>query len=201
MTATPDPAGLRLLSSQRELRERIAVLAGDIADVYDASLSPPVLVAVLKGSSFFLADLIRAMPLDLTVDFMSISSYGEARPGVVRVIKDLDEDIAGRDVLLVEDIVDTGFTLNFLRKSLLQREPRSLRTVTLLDKAARRIVPVDIEFRGFEIEDLFVVGYGLDFQGLYRNVPDLYAVSDVAALARRPDLLVSHFFEVAISEC
>lgn len=201
MIQNGDPAGLRLMWSREDLRARVETLAADIADTYSDSSEPPVWVAVLKGSSFFLADLIRAVPLDLTVDFMSISSYGEARPGVVRVIKDLDEDIAGRDVLLVEDIVDTGFTLNFLKRSLSQREPRSLRTVTLLDKAVRRIVPVDIEFAGFEIPDLFVVGYGLDFQGLYRNIPDLFAVSDVAALARQPDLLVPHFFELAMGEC
>jgi hypoxanthine phosphoribosyltransferase len=147
-----------------------------------------VLVCVLKGSSLFLADVVRAAGIDLAVDFMSISAYGdpETHSGVVRIVKDLETDIGGRDVLIIEDIVDTGLTLTYLLRTLGARGPRSLRTATLLDKSVRRIVPVPIEYVGFEIPDVFVIGYGLDFQGLFRNLPDIYAVHDLEALGRDP---------------
>jgi hypoxanthine phosphoribosyltransferase len=127
---------------------------------------------------------------------MSISSYSASLSpsGVVRIVKDLDDEIEGRDVVIVEDIVDTGLTLTYLRRALGERRPRSLSAVTLLDKAARRIVPVELEYRGFEIPDVFVVGYGLDFMGRYRNVPELLSVSDLARLANDPDLLVDSLF-------
>jgi hypoxanthine phosphoribosyltransferase len=182
--------------SAGEIADRVGSLGGELRDLYRGSPDPPILVGVLKGSTLFLADLVRAMGIDAEVDFMAISSYSAAsgQSGVVRIVKDLESDIAGRDVLLVEDIVDTGLTLTYLRRSLGEREPRSLRTVALLDKVARRIVPVPVEFRGFEIPDVFVVGYGLDFMGRYRNVPDLYAVRDLARLANDPMLLVGPFF-------
>jgi hypoxanthine phosphoribosyltransferase len=185
-----------VLISASEIGDRVRALGGELRDLYRASAEPPILVGVLKGSTLFLADLVRAMEIDAEVDFMAISSYSAAsgQSGVVRIVKDLESDIAGREVLLVEDIVDTGLTLTYLRRSLGEREPRSLRTVALLDKAARRIVPVPLEFRGFEIPDVFVVGYGLDFMGRYRNVPDLYAVRDLARLANDPMLLVAPFF-------
>ena len=167
-----------------ELGERLGELFGNG--------QPPVLVGVLKGSAMFLADLIRAMDIDVVVDFMSISSYSQS--GVVRIVKDLDEDIRGRDVVIVEDIVDTGLSLNYLRKTLTQREPTSLRAVTLLDKTARRIIPVPLEFSAFEIPDVFVVGYGLDYQGLYRNAADILAVRDLARLANDPRLIVPQLF-------
>jgi hypoxanthine phosphoribosyltransferase len=126
---------------------------------------------------------------------MSISSYIEAsEDGVVRIIKDLDEDIRDRDVVIVEDIVDTGFTLNYLRRHILAREPGSLRTVALLDKSARRILPVPLEHRGFVIPDVFAVGYGLDYRALYRNLNDVVAVVDVAALARDPHMLIGELY-------
>jgi hypoxanthine phosphoribosyltransferase len=151
---------------------------------------------VLKGSTLFLADLVRAMDMDLEVDFMSISSYSDSsgHSGVVRIIKDLERDIVGRDVVIVEDIVDTGLTLNYLRSTLMQRGARSLIAITLLDKVARRIVPVELESKGFEIPDVFVVGYGLDFQGRYRNLRDIFAVRDIARLANDPYLLVDGLF-------
>ena len=171
---------------------RIRELGREISAALGATRRPPVFVAILKGSTMFYADLVRCIDLDLTVDFMSISSYADstADGGVVRIIKDLDEDVRGRDVVIVEDIVDTGFTLNYLRNHLLARDPVSLRTVTLLDKSVRRIVPVALEHRGFEIPDIFVVGYGLDFQARYRNLPDIVGVRDLAALARDPKMLV-----------
>ncbi|MEA2453344.1 MAG: hypoxanthine phosphoribosyltransferase, partial [Actinomycetota bacterium] len=137
--------------------------------------------------------------LDLEIDFMSITSYAgsQGASGVVRIVKDLDIDISGRDVVIVEDIVDTGLTLTYLRRTLGERNPRSLQTVTLLDKAARRIIPVPLEHRGFEIPDVFVVGYGMDFQGRYRNVPDILAVNDLARLANDPLMLCDQVFSGA----
>lgn len=185
-----------VLISASEIAERVEGLGTELRELYADSPEPPVLIGVLKGSTLFLADLVRAVGIDAEVDFMAISSYSASsgQSGVVRIVKDLEGDIVDRDVLLVEDIVDTGLTLTYLRRSLGEREPRSLRTVALLDKAARRIVPVPVEFRGFEIPDVFVVGYGLDFMGRYRNVPDLYAVRDLARLANDPMLLVEPFF-------
>jgi hypoxanthine phosphoribosyltransferase len=178
------------------LQARVVELGLEIAGDYERAPEPPVLIGVLKGSAMFMADLIRAMPVDVAVDFMSISSYSDsgAQSGVVRIVKDLDSDVVGRDVVVVEDIVDTGLTLNYLRRTLGQRGARSLRAVTLLDKAARRIVPVELEYRGFEIPDVFVIGYGLDFQGRYRNVPDIVAVRDLARLANEPLVLSDGLF-------
>ena len=176
-----------------EVERRVGELGNTIAKVYAAEGRIPLLVGVLKGSTPFLADLVRALDIDVEVDFMSISAYqsSDAQSGVVKIIKDLDSSVADRDVLIVEDIVDTGLTLNYLRKALAQRRPRSVRAVTLLDKSARRIVPVALEYRGFEIPDVFVVGYGLDFQGCYRNAPAVFAVRDMARLAAQPQLLAA----------
>jgi hypoxanthine phosphoribosyltransferase len=190
MTQPVGPA--RPLISEEQLRRRVGGLGTEITRAYAAPPQALVVVGVLKGSTLFLADLLRAIPLDTEIDFIAISSYSQGpdpQSGVVRIVKDLDHDISGRDVLLVEDIVDTGLTLNYLRRALLEREPRTLATVALLDKTARRIVPVPIEYRGFEIPDVFVVGYGLDFQGRYRNLRAIQAVSDLARLANEPRLL------------
>jgi hypoxanthine phosphoribosyltransferase len=185
-----------VLITRAELERRTSELAAEVSAHFEHGDDPPVLIGVLKGSTLFLADLLRAMSVDAAVDFMSISSYDAAAPqsGIVRIVKDLEEDIGGRDVVIVEDIVDTGLTLTYLRKALGERGPRSLRAVTLLDKAVRRIVPVELEHSGFEIPDVFVVGYGLDFQGRYRNVPDILAVRDLARLANDPSLLVPVLF-------
>jgi hypoxanthine phosphoribosyltransferase len=179
------------LVTAAELGARVDALGRALTERYADSPTPPIVVGVLKGSTLFLADLLRAIDSDVVVDFIAISTYPRpgAQSGVVRLVKDLESDISGRDVLVVEDIVDTGLTLNYLRRTLAARGPRSLATVTLLDKAARRIVPVPVEWRGFEIADVFVVGYGLDFQGRYRNLPDLVAVWDLARLANMPTLL------------
>jgi hypoxanthine phosphoribosyltransferase len=183
----------RVLVAASEIRARVADLAALIAADLESTPQPPVAVGILKGSTIFLADLVRALELDVVIDFMSISAYGGGAQGsgIVRILKDLDEDIGGRDVLIVEDIVDTGLTLNYLRRSLAERKPRTIRTVTLLDKAARRIVPVPLEYAGFEIPDVFVVGYGLDFQGLYRNLADLVEVRALDRLAADPLLLAA----------
>ena len=171
-------------------------LAAEITSALGHADRPPVVVGILTGSTLFYADLIRLLDIDLTVDFMSISSYAEAAAGegVVRIIKDLDQDVGGRDVLIVEDIVDTGFTLNYLRRHILARDPASVRTVTLLDRSARRIVPVPLEHHGFVIPDVFVVGYGLDYRARYRNLKDIVAVDDLAALVRDPKMLVGSLY-------
>jgi hypoxanthine phosphoribosyltransferase len=181
MSRGSDPAVV--LVEAAELRARVQALAARIAADYRTAARPLVAIGILKGSTVFLADLVRALAAEVEVDFMAISSYGraEAAPGTVRILKDLDGDIAGRDVLIVEDIVDTGLTLSYLRKTLLARAPRSVRTAALLDKSARRIVPVPIEYRGFEISDVFVVGYGLDWEGRGRNLRMLVGVRDPAS--------------------
>jgi hypoxanthine phosphoribosyltransferase len=189
--ATPAPL-FEVLVSSADLARRVDELGHELRAVYAGNDDPPVLVGVLKGSVLFLADLVRALGIHVEVDFMSISSYaaGGQQSGVVRIEKDLDSDVHGRDVVIVEDIVDTGLTLNYLRRNLSARSPRSLRAVTLLDKSVRRIVPVALEHRGFDIPDVFVVGYGLDFQALYRNVRDILSVPDLPRLASDPRLLV-----------
>jgi hypoxanthine phosphoribosyltransferase len=131
-----------------------------------------LLVSVLKGGVIFLTDLMRAIPMPLAIDFLAISGYGaKDTAGVVRILKDLDQEITGRHVLVVEDIVDTGLTLSYLLRALQARQPMSLRVCTLLDRSARRIVDLPMAFRGFDIPDRFVVGYGLDYQERYRNLP------------------------------
>lgn len=193
--SSPDQAG-ECLISRADLARGIDRIALQMSNDLASSTRPPLLVGVLKGSTLFLADLMRSMHLEVDIDFISISAYSPSgsSSGVVRIVKDLEVDIAGRDVVIVEDIVDTGLTLNYLRRSLAERGPRSLRAVTLLDKVARRIVPVDVEYSAFEIADVFVLGYGLDFQGLYRNVPEILAVKDIAKLANDPMLLVRSLF-------
>ena len=186
-----------VLIAGRDLARRARELAHEIGRDLATTDRPPILVGVLKGSTLFLADLIRSFDIEVEVDFISISSYSQSGggAGVVRIVKDLESDIVGRDVVVVEDIVDTGLTLNYLRRTLGERSPASLRAVTLLDKVARRIVPVELEYAGFEIPDVFVVGYGLDFQGRYRNVPDILSVKDIAKLANDPLLLVEPLFK------
>jgi hypoxanthine phosphoribosyltransferase len=187
---------IELLISREDLAGKVGTMASQLESTYGSAAEPVVLVSVLKGSAFFLADLMRAMDIPVNVDFMSISSYSEGeQSGVVRIVKDLDIDVTDRDVLIVEDIVDTGLTLNYLRRNLSDRGARSLRAVTLLDKVARRIVPVELEFSCFEVPDVFVIGYGLDFQGLYRNVPDIYSVRDLPRLVNDGRLLVSPLFD------
>ena len=133
----------------------------------------PVLVSVLKGALVFLADLMRAMDLPTSIDLMELSSYGEGTEssGQVRILKDLSNSIEGRDVVVVEDIIDTGLTLNYLLRYLGERNPASVRVCCLLDKPARRLAELEIDYRGFTIADRFVVGYGLDFNERYRNLP------------------------------
>ena len=160
----------RILFSEEEIRRRVNEVAEEIsADYAGKELT---LVTVLRGALFFGADLARALRLAVRMDFLAVSPFprGEGS-GVVRIVKDLDESISGEDVLLVEDIVDTGLTLRYLLKTLAARQPNSLAVCTLLDKTPRRLVEVPVRYRCFEIPDRFVVGYGLDYQQRYRNLP------------------------------
>jgi hypoxanthine phosphoribosyltransferase len=151
----------------------------------------PVFVTVLKGGAMFLADLVREIDLRLETSFMAISRYGDAEEslGRVQILLDVEIDIAGRDVILVEDIVDTGLTSRYLLSALRARGPASVELCALLDKTARRIVPLTPRYAGFGCPDAFVVGYGLDFQERYRNIPDILQVDDLDALRADPDAL------------
>lgn len=179
----------RVLIGPGELRQGVARLAAELSDAHDDGV---LLVAVLKGSVLFLADLCRAMAIRPEVDFLAVSSY-EPGTGRVRIVKDLDTDITGRDVVVIEDIVDTGLTLTYLLGELGRRRPASLATCTLLDKRARRIVPTPVEHVGFVIPDEFVLGYGLDFAGRYRNL-DRVVAGDLDALRADPEAHVQELY-------
>jgi len=177
-----------VLYTEEQIQHRVRELGEEVTQAYTGR--SPVLISVLKGGVMFLADLTRAIDLQLRVDFMSISRYGGSSSGIVRVLKDLDQDVGGEDVLVVEDIIDTGLTLSYLLNTLWARDPASIRVCTLLDKSVRRIAPLDIPFRGFDCPDRFVVGYGLDHGERYRNLPFILAVQDQEELEANPDALV-----------
>lgn len=160
----------KILFTEEQIAERIREVAAEISERYRGR--DLKLIGVLKGSVFFLTALARAIDIPIKIDFLAISSFAPQRggPGMVRIAKDLDESIEDEDVLLVEDIVDTGFTTRYLLQTLAGRNPNSLGICTLLDRSVRRIVQVPIEFRCFEIPDRFVVGFGLDHKQLYRNI-------------------------------
>ncbi|MGC8498931.1 MAG: hypoxanthine phosphoribosyltransferase [Acidimicrobiales bacterium] len=160
--------------SSTELAQRVSELGAQITRDYAGR--PPLLVGVLKGAVNFMSDLMRAIELPVEVDFMAVSSYGAATKtsGVVRIVKDLDVDLVGRDVLVIEDVVDSGLTLNYLRQYLGAREPRSLEVCTLLLKEGEQRVEQDLHYVGFSIGPSFVVGYGLDVAERYRNLDAIY---------------------------
>jgi len=160
-----------VLLSGEQIQARVAELGAQLAADYEGR--EPVLVSVLKGSIVFLADLVRAMPIPLSIDLMEVSSYGTSTEssGQVRILKDLSTSIEGREVLVVEDIIDTGLTLNYLLRYLHDKGPAAIRICCLLDKPARRLAPIEIDYRGFTIPDRFVIGYGLDYGERYRNLP------------------------------
>ena len=174
-----------MLFTADELAAGAARVAADISRDYDDGV---VLVAVLKGSVPFLADMVRRLTIVPVVDFMAISAYAPDT-GRVRVVKDLDLDISGRDVVVVEDIVDTGLTLTFLLGELGRRQPRSLEACALLDRTSRRIIPTPVRYRAFEIGDEFALGYGLDFAQRYRNLGQV-VVGDLTVLQDDPDAYV-----------
>ena len=167
----PDSEVGKILVQQDELAHRVRALGEQISKDYEGR--DLLLVGVLKGAVFFLSDLMRHLTVACEVDFMAVASYGSSTDssGVVRILKDLDAPIAGRDVLIVEDIVDSGLTLNYLRRTLEARDPASLEVCALLTKPERRKVETPIRYTGFEIPNKFVIGYGLDHAERYRNLP------------------------------
>lgn len=167
-----------VLISATEIEHRLNELGAQITQDYAGK--ELLLIGVLKGVTCFMADLMRHISLPVSIDFMTISSYEGDRSGAVRIVQDLSESIHGRDVLIVEDIIDTGMTLQHLMKQLLLREPASLRVCSLLDKRARRLVETKLDYVGFEIADEFVVGYGLDYQQRFRNLPFIATVRSEA---------------------
>jgi hypoxanthine phosphoribosyltransferase len=162
-----------VLLDERTIQNRVRELGAQIEKDYAGKT--PLLVGVLKGASIFHADLVRAINLQLSLDFIAVASYGDLTKssGEVRILKDLDESLDGRDVLLVEDIVDTGLTLHYLLQNLRARSPRSLKIVALLSKPSRREIEVPVDYMGFEIPDEFVIGYGLDYAQRYRNLREI----------------------------
>jgi hypoxanthine phosphoribosyltransferase len=177
-TATTDPAIGDVLVTEEELRARIAELGRQISEDYAGR--DLLLVGVLKGAVFFLSDLMRCIEVACEVDFMAVASYGSSTDssGVVRILKDLDASIEGRDVLIVEDIVDSGLTLSYLLRTMRARDPASLEVCALLTKPERRKSNVEIRYVGFEIPNRFVIGYGLDHAQRYRQLPYVAVLND-----------------------
>ncbi|MDP9037825.1 MAG: hypoxanthine phosphoribosyltransferase [Acidobacteriota bacterium] len=173
----PPAHGMDILFSAEQIAQRVTEIGQQISAEY--AVLPPgqpiVLIGVLKGAAIFLSDLARAISIDNTFDFVAVSSYGRARvsSGAVKLIKDIDNPIEGRHVILVEDILDTGLTLSYLRGLMLQHKPASLKIATCLDKPERRLVPIEADYVGFKIPNQFVIGYGMDYAEVYRNVPDI----------------------------
>jgi hypoxanthine phosphoribosyltransferase len=169
--------GLEVFYTRQQIAERVAEMGAQIAR--DLNGEKLVMVGVLKGAALFLSDLARAIAADATFDFVAVSSYGRGArsSGAVKLIKDLDESIEGKNVLIVEDILDTGLTLAYLRKLFEQQRPKTLRIATLLDKPSRRLEKIDADYIGFSIPNLFVVGYGMDYAERYRNLPDICLMS------------------------
>jgi hypoxanthine phosphoribosyltransferase len=179
------PDIVQILLTQEEIQQRICEMGKEIATAFSDSL--PLFVGVLKGCSLFMADLVRHIEIPIEIDFIAVMSYGGMYQsgGAVRITKDLDSVIEGRDVLLVEGLIDTGMTAGYILRNLEARRPRSIRVCTLLDKQVRRIVNIPVTYRGFETPDRFAVGYGLDFRQLYRNLPYIGVLSsEVTGLNR-----------------
>ncbi|MFP3913678.1 MAG: hypoxanthine phosphoribosyltransferase [Actinomycetota bacterium] len=176
--------------SAEEIAARVAEMGGAIS--HDYADRRPMLVAVLVGSLPFLADLVRAIDVPLEVDFLGLSRFGEG--GRIRIALDTAESVEGQHVVIVEDIIDTGLTLSVLRRMLEDRGAASVATVALVDKTRRRLVDVPIEYRGFEVGDEYLVGYGLDWRGRYRNLSSLWAVLEMERLVEDPDALVGFLY-------
>jgi hypoxanthine phosphoribosyltransferase len=179
-------AELKVLITREQIAQRVAEMGADINRDYAGQ--PVILLGVLKGAAIFLSDLARQLKIDATFDFIGVSSYGN-RPspaqelksgwdstGEVRLTKDMDQSMIGKNVILVEDILDTGLTMTYLKKLLMNRQPKSFRIAALLDKPSRRKQPIQADYVGFSIPDEFVVGYGLDYAEKYRNLPDICVV-------------------------
>jgi hypoxanthine phosphoribosyltransferase len=173
MTTTQTSSQLKVLLSRAQISARVAELGAQISKDYAGESL--VLVGVLKGACLFLSDLARSIDLDASFDFIAVSSYGSGKmsSGEVKLTKDVDTSLQGKNVIVVEDILDTGFTLTYLMKLLQAAQPKSLKIAALLDKPTRRIQPIQADYFGFKIPDEFVVGYGMDFAEKYRNLPDI----------------------------
>jgi hypoxanthine phosphoribosyltransferase len=173
----PPASSMDVLFSTEQIAERVREIGAQISADYAAqdAQHPIVLIGVLKGAAIFLADLARAITVSNTFDFVAVSSYGRARvsSGAVKLIKDIDNPIEGKHVILVEDILDTGLTLSYLRGLMLQHKPASLKIATCLDKPERRLVPIEADYVAFSIPNRFVIGYGMDYAEVYRNVADI----------------------------
>jgi hypoxanthine phosphoribosyltransferase len=167
------PEAMEVLFSAQQIADRVAAIGQQISEEYAGK--SVVLIGVLKGAAIFLADLARAIKVDNTFDFVAVSSYGRARvsSGAVKLIKDIDNPIEGRHVIIVEDILDTGLTLSYLRGLMLQHKPASLKIATCLDKPERRLVPIEADYSCFEIPNRFVIGYGMDYAERYRGIPEI----------------------------
>ncbi len=172
---------MEVLFSKQQLAARVDALGKQISTEYAGESI--VLIGVLKGAAIFLADLVRAVTVDNTFDFVAVSSYGRARvsSGAVKLIKDIDNPIEGRHVILVEDILDTGLTLSYLRQLMLQHKPASLKIATCLDKPERRLVPIEADYVCFQIPNRFVIGYGMDYAERYRGLEDIRIYPDSPA--------------------
>jgi hypoxanthine phosphoribosyltransferase len=168
---------LEVLYTRQQIADRVAEMGARISE--DLGGEKLVMVGVLKGAAIFLSDLARSIQADATFDFVAVSSYGKGQrsSGAVKLIKDLDEPIEGKNVLIVEDILDTGLTLAYLRKIFLQHHPKTLRIAALLDKPSRRLEKIEADYVGFAIPNLFVIGYGMDYAERYRNLPDICLMS------------------------
>ncbi len=164
-------SNIRILISEKDIKQRVKELAEQISEDYRGRSVH--IICILKGSIFFACDLMKKIDIPVTIDFMAVSSYGDdtISSGRVRIVKDLDESISGKDVIIVEDIIDSGNTLSYLSELLGARGPASLNVCSLLDKPERRVTDVDVKYVGFEIPDEFVIGYGLDYKQRYRNLP------------------------------
>jgi hypoxanthine phosphoribosyltransferase len=167
---------LRVLFSREQIAARVAELGQQISN--DFKGEPVVLIGVLKGAAIFLSDLSRQLDLDATFDFISVSSYGNKKQnsGAVKLLKDVDQSMEGKNIILVEDILDTGLTMTYLQKMILAHHPKAFKIAALLDKKCRRLQPIYADYFGFEIPDEFVVGYGMDYAERYRNLADICVV-------------------------
>ncbi len=172
-TSTQAAPQLKVLFSRKQIADRVAELGADITRDYAGE--SVVLVGVLKGACLFLSDLARNIALDASFDFIAVSTYGSGKvsSGEVKLTKDVDSSVQGKNIIIVEDILDTGFTLTYLSKVIQAAQPKSLKIATLLDKPSRRLQPIQPDYYGFKIPDEFVVGYGMDFAERYRNLPDI----------------------------
>lgn len=169
----------RILLTEEEIRAKVQELGRRISSDYAGK--EVLLIGILKGAMIFLADLVREITVPTQFDFMAVSSYGSSSKssGEVRILKDLEYGVEGRNIIIVEDIVDTGLTLNYLSENLMSRDPASVKICTLLDKPSRRVEPVEIDYKGFVIRDDFVVGYGLDYSDRYRNFPCIMVLKPI----------------------